>query len=496
MTDRPEPAGTPSPEDGVPPSPARQYAAIAGGAILFVVLLILPPPAEMPAPAWRVAACAALMAVWWLTEAVPVAATALVPLVLFPVLGVASVEDTAAPYANPLIFLFMGGFMIAMAMQRWSLHRRIALGVLRLAGSAPARLVGGFMIATAFLSMWVSNTATTVMMVPIALSVIGLIGDGGKEGAPPPKFAIALLLSIAYAASIGGMATLIGTPPNALLAAFLAEQHGYRIGFAQWMLLGVPLALVLLYLAWLLLTGWLFPCGDEPIGGAADAIDSEIAALGPVSTAEKRVAAVFALVALSWIGRPLLDGLAPGLSDAGIAVAGAMAMFVIPAGTGDGRLLLNWDWAKRLPWGVLILFGGGLTLAAGINDSGLAAWIGAAMKGFAVWPLLLVVAALTAVVIFLTELTSNTATAATFLPLTAALATAVGVSVPYLAVPAALAASCAFMMPVATPPNAIVFGSGLLTVGQMARAGIWLNVIATAVITLATWTLVRFVFLP
>jgi sodium-dependent dicarboxylate transporter 2/3/5 len=479
-----------------PPGPSRRKgAAILGGIALFAATLALPPSDGMTLAAWRVAACAGLMAVWWLTEAVPVAATALVPLVLFPAFGVASIGKAAAPYANPLIFLFMGGFMIALAMQCWALHGRIALGVLRVAGSGPDRLVGGFMAATAFLSMWVSNTSTTVMMVPIALSVVALIGDGAAEShRPPARFTVALLLAIAYAASIGGMATLIGTPPNALMAGFLAQRHGIQIGFAQWMMLGLPLALVLLGLAWLLLTRVLFRSARDEIAGAETAIRDGLAALGPVTVPEMRVAALFTLVAAAWICRPLLGAAIPGLSDAGIAVAGALALFLIPAGTGDGRFLLNWDWAKRLPWGVLILFGGGLTLAAAINDSGLAAWVGAAMEGLCAWPLLLVVAALTALIVFLTELTSNTATAATFLPLAAALAAAVGAPVTLLVVPAALAASCAFMMPVATPPNAIVFGSGLLTVGQMARAGIWLNVMATVVITAAAWVLAPLVF--
>ena len=491
------------PADGkTPPRRAarRPYArliGLIGGLLVFSVMIALPPPVDMPSEAWRVAGCAALMAIWWLSEAIPVAATALLPLALFPLLGIAAIEKTATPYANPLIFLFMGGFMIALAMQRWDLHRRIALTILKAAGTAPDRLIGGFMAATALLSMWVSNTATTVMMLPIAISVIAMVSreaSASKARQKTDRFSIALLLGIAYAASIGGVATLIGTPPNALLAAFLAERHGIAIGFARWMLIGLPLALAGLTAAWFLLTKLLYKTDDDPVAGAGEAIDREYAALGRLSAPEKRVAIIFILVAAAWILRPTISAGIPNLSDAGIAIAGALAMFVIPAGMRDGRSLLDWERTKTLPWGVLLLFGGGLSLAAAINESGLAGWIGAAMHGFTTWPVLLVILAVTAVVIFLTELTSNTATAATFLPLAAALAVTVAVPVPYLAVPAALAASCAFMMPVATPPNAIVFGSGMLTVGQMARAGIWLNLVSTVLITGAVYFLLRFVF--
>jgi sodium-dependent dicarboxylate transporter 2/3/5 len=481
--------------DPYPEGYRRQIIGIVLGIAVFAAMLTVAAPAGMPPAAWKVAACTTLMAIWWLTEALPVAATALVPMVLFPPLGIATIAKTTAPYAHPLIFLFMGGFMIALAMQRWNLHKRIALGVLRVSGSTPERLVGGFMGATAFLSMWVSNTATTVMMVPIALSVVALIGDEGPaEGKVPSRFTVALLLAIAYAASIGGMATLIGTPPNALMAGFLAQHHGIQVGFAQWMIIGLPLSILMLVAAWLLLTRVLFRSARDQIAGAEAHIAEGLAALGPITAPERRVAVVFVLVAAAWIFRPLLAKVLPGLSDTGIAICAAVLLFVIPAGTRDGRFLLNWDWARRLPWGVLILFGGGLTLAAAISQSGLAGWIGEAMKGLDALPLLLIAGALTALVVFLTELTSNTATAATFLPLAAALAAAVGAPPAMLVVPAALAASCAFMMPVATPPNAIVFGSGMITVGEMARAGIWLNIVATVVITAAVWVLVPVVF--
>ncbi len=481
-----------------PRRPVPRGIGFAAGAALFAATLILPAPEGLSVTGWRVAGVAALMALWWVSEALPLAATALVPIVALPLLGAATLKAAAAPYANPLIFLFMGGFMIALALERWELHRRIALNMLRLFGARPPMLVLGFMAATAALSMWVSNTATAVMMLPIALSVIALLHGEGVAGLPPEEdrnFAVALLLGVAYGASIGGLGTLIGTPPNALLAALMAETYGVQIGFGQWMLVGVPLVLVMLPCAWLVLTRLAFPLGRRAIPGAAEVIGARRAALGHMGGAEKRVAAVFAATAALWVTRPAIAEAWPGLplADPIIAMAGALALFVIPAGGGRGVALLDWDWAKRLPWGVLILFGGGLSLASAIAESGLAGWIGEAMSGAAGWPAVALVAFAALVVVFLTEITSNTATAAVFLPLAAALAAAAGLDPFLLAAPVALAASCAFMMPVATPPNAIVFASGHLRVPDMARAGLALNLLAVALITLAAHTLVLWV---
>jgi sodium-dependent dicarboxylate transporter 2/3/5 len=459
-------------------------------------MLVLPPPAGLESEAWRVAAMAALMAVWWMTEAIPVAATALLPIALFPLLRVSGVTEAAAPYGNPLIFLFLGGFVIARAVERWNLHRRIALAVLAAVGTRPDRLIGGFMLATAGLSMWVSNTATTVMMLPIGLSVIGLLHrDIGrtKSGTGEDRFALALLLGIAYSASIGGLATLIGTPPNALLAGFMEQTYGVTVGFFQWMLVGVPVSAVMLGTAWLLLTRVLFRHSSPEIEGAETLIAGEITKLGPMRREEKRVVAVFACVALLWVFRPLFAHWLP-LTDPGIAILGALTMFLVPADLGRGVFLLDWDHAKGLPWGVLLLFGGGLSLARAIDGSGLAAWIGDLLTACAGWPAVAIVLLITALVVFLTELTSNTATAAVFLPVVASLGVCIGHNPLLFAVPAALAASCAFMMPVATPPNAIVFGSGMVTVPKMARAGILLNLAAILVIVLATYSLVLLVF--
>jgi sodium-dependent dicarboxylate transporter 2/3/5 len=458
------------------------------------VLLLVDPPSGMTVPAWRTAAVGIFMACWWITEAIPIPATALTPLLIFPLLGILPIGPTATPYANPIIFLFLGGFVIALAMERHGLHRRIALRVVRTMGIKPPVLVLGFMVATAFLSMWVSNTATVVMMLPIGLSVVRLVRPDNGDGPMELNFAIALMLGIAYAASIGGLATLIGTPPNALLAAFMRETYGVEVGFAQWMLVGLPLVIVALPLSWLLLTKLVYPIRIREIPGGRETIEREYAQLGPVTRAERSVAVIFVVTALLWVTRPLLGAYLPGLSDTSIAIAAALATFVVPVDLRRGEFLMDWTTAERLPWGVLLLFGGGLALAGAITATGLSEWIGAALAAFQSWPLLLTILLLTTVVIFLTELTSNTATAAAFLPLVASLALGVGENPLVLLVPAALAASCAFMLPVATPPNAIVYGSGHVTVPQMARAGIWLNVLFTTLIAVVVYTLVLIAF--
>src|SRR5690606_35715464 len=426
----------------------RRRIGLAIGAGLFVLMLALPPPEGLELAPWRVAAVAVLMASLWLTEAVPISVTALLPLVLFPLLGVAPLGAVSAPYADPLVFLFLGGFLIGLAIERWNLHRRIALNVLVRVGAREDLQVGGFMLATAVLSMWVSNTATALMMLPVALSVV----PRGPDGAVPPgkdRFAVALLLSVAYGASIGGLATLVGTPPNAFLRGYMDQSFGIEIGFAEWMLIGVPVSAVMLAGAWWLVTGPLFRLGREEVPGARDAIRRSLAELGAASPAEKRVAAVFMLTAGLWITRPLIDDLVPGLSDTTIAVAGALLLFLIPSGV-EPRFLLTWEEAERLPWGVLLLFGGGLSLAGAVSDTGLAAWMGAELGALAGLPVFLLVLTVAVLVIFLTELTSNLGTTATFLPVVTALAVGLGQPPLLLAVPAVIAASCAFMLPVGT----------------------------------------------
>ncbi len=476
---------------------ARGRVGLALGPLAFLALLLVPAPAGLSPEAWRTAALAALMAVWWLTEAIPLPATALLPLILLPLLGVGGATEAAAPYANPIIFLFLGGFLIALGMQRWGLHRRIALTILRRAGTRPASLVAGFMAATAFLSMWVSNTATAMMMLPIGVSVLGMVaGDKGSGTAIRARrhLETALLLGIAYAASIGGLGTLIGTPPNAFLAAFMLEAYEVEVGFARWLLFGLPVVVVVLPLTFWLLTRVAFPLGREAIPGGRGAIERELARLGPLRGPERAVAVVFAAVAVLWVVRPLLERWVPGLTDPGIAMAGGLALFLIPRDLRAGEFVMSWAWAERLPWGILLLFGGGLSLAAAIDRTGLNLWIGEAASGLAEWPLPLFLALVAAFIIFLTELTSNTATAAAFLPILGAVAVRAGWDPLVLAAPAALAASCAFMLPVATPPNAIVYGSGRLEMADMARAGLWLNLLMIVVVTLAGALLLPLVF--
>ena len=475
----------------------RQWVGLFAGPAALVVMLALPAPEGMETAAWRTAAVGVLMAVWWVTEALPIAATALLPLVLFPLLGARPIDEAAAPYANPLIFLFMGGFMLALAMERWGLHRRIALGIIRAIGTRPRSIIAGFMVASAFLSMWVSNTATAMMMLPIGLSVVALVRgeEGGTSeveqtsGQEFGNFAVVLMLAIAYACSVGGMGTLVGTPTNAFLVGFLDETYDLEIAFAHWLLLGVALLALALPVIFVVLTRFVYPIRLERLPGGADYIRSQWRALGSMNRGEWLVGVVFGAVAVLWVTRPLLDSYVPGLSDAGIAMTGAVALFALPVDLRRGVFVLDWEWARRLPWGVLILFGGGLSLAAAISDTGLAAWIGGRMDLLASWPPLLIVVAVVAVIIFLTELTSNTATAAAFIPILASVAVGIGQDPLLLAVPATLAASCAFMLPVATPPNAIVYGSSFVTVPQMARAGIVLNALFVLLVTLMAYLL-------
>jgi sodium-dependent dicarboxylate transporter 2/3/5 len=451
----------------------------------------LPPPEGMSAAAWSALGLMLLMAVWWATEAIPIPATAMLPVILVPALGLGNLREAAAPYADPVIFLFLGGFMLGIAMQRWRLHERIALITLLAVGTVPRRQVAGFMAATAFLSMWVSNTATTIMMLPIGISVIAMIRD--TDETEVKRFATALLLAIAYAASIGGIATLIGTPPNALLAGYLSSTHGIQVGFAQWMLMGVPVSAAMLVIAWLWLTRGGFNIDAGSIGAAS--LRQRLAALGVMSRGEKLVAAVFSATALCWITQPLLERtVAPWISDTTIAITAAVAMFLIPVEWKKREFVMDWSATRDIPWGVLLLFGGGLSLAAVISRSGLADWLAQSLNVFGALPVILMVAVVVLVIIFLTEVTSNTATAAAFLPLLGALAVSQGVSPLLFAVPAVIAASCAFMMPVATPPNAIVFATGHLRIQSMIRAGFALNLAGIVVVTGVSYLLLGWVF--
>jgi sodium-dependent dicarboxylate transporter 2/3/5 len=472
------------------------------GPILFLAVLMAPVPAGLPGAAWSVVAIALLMACWWSTEAIPVPATSLLPLVLLPLLGAASSSEASLPYAKPVIFLLLGGFLAAMAMQKWNLHRRIALNILARVGDHPASLIAGFMAASALLSMWISNTATTLMIVPIAITVAQTILQERAEG---HRFTIALLIGCAWSASIGGLGTYIGTPPNLFVKAFIQQTTGREILFIEWMMFAVPVVAAMVPLAWFVLTKICFPFDARLARGGAEVVQQELAAMGPITTPEKRVAVVMSAMALLWSFRQVLvdtvwlTDLLPfvaRMSDMHIAVGAGLAMFLIPAGggTGKGTALLTWESAVTLPWGVILLFGGGLSLAAAIQATGLAVWLGENMSGLATAHLFVITLAIVALVIFLTELTSNTATTAALVPVLGALATTANIDPVMLAAPTAMAASCAFMLPVATGPNAVVFSTGHIHVPQMMRAGLWLNVIGTFVVAGICYSLLPLVF--
>lgn len=467
-------------------------AGLIGGILIFVIFLFLPVPEGLSDAAWKTAAVTILMGIWWITEAIPISATALLPIVLFPVLGVFGIKDATTPYANPLIFLFMGGFVIALAMEKWNLHKRIAITIVNFVGIKPSSIIIGFIIASAFLSMWVSNTATAIMMLPIAMSILELLDKNDKSA--KINFEIVLVLTIAYACNIGGMGTLIGTPPNALLAGFVLENYNLEISFLDWMMVGVPLMLVSLPLMYFILTKLVYPVKIKELPGGKELIQSQMEKLGNISNQEKKVAVVFVSAALLWMFRPLLSSVIPGLSDAGIAIGAAVAFFMIPANSEENRFLLKWSDTKRLPWGVLILFGGGLSMASAISSTGLATWIGSGIGSLNTWPIILIILIVIALIVFLTEMTSNTASTAAFLPILASVAIGLGENPFLLAIPTVLGASCAFMLPVATPPNAIVYGSGKITIPEMSKAGLWLNFMFILLLTLASLTLVSWVF--
>jgi sodium-dependent dicarboxylate transporter 2/3/5 len=510
MNDQLDKQGLGETEEGQRTSGKMTWALRALGLCLaLLVWILLGAAGDLSGDARAVAAVATLMAVWWMTEAVPLPATSLLPIVLLPALTATTVSEATAPYASSLVFLFIGGFLIAIAMEKWDLHRRIALLVLDRVGVSPKRIVLGMMIATGFLSMWVSNTATTLMMLPIGLSVLALVVErsaGEQTGAEMQEslkegtisdvvddpnvrmFGICLVLAIAWSASMGGLGTLLGSPPNAIVAGYAADELGRPIGFLQWMMLGLPLAAIFIVLGWLLMVNVLYRFKLDAIPGGREMIRGQIDELGPMSQAEKMVAAVFVGAAFLWIVPGLLAnipglGFLDGLNDTAIAISAGLMLFLLP-GRGRGEMVLTWsDAEKGLPWGVLLLFGGGLSLASGVASSGLDDWFGAQVTGLGSLPTILLIGSVVLIVLFLTEITSNTATAATFIPVLGGVALGIGAEPLMLLIPAAFAATCAFMLPVGTPPNAIVFGTGKVTIGQMIRGGVVLNVLGVLLIT-------------
>ena len=487
-------------------SRSTAYKLLAGPLLAVLVYFILPETylnsigtqVALPEDARMVAAIATLMAVWWMTEATSVYATALLPLALFPLTGVADIKMTATSYGNPIVYLFLGGFILALALERWGLHKRLALNVLAMVGANPRAIIGVFMAVSAVLSMWVTNTATTIMLLPVAVSVIAMMPDDDlADGSANSPFALCLLLGIAYAASIGGMGTIIGTAPNVFVVSFLSEHLNREIGFLEWMRFAVPIVIIFVPITWFVLTYLIYPVDKKEVAGAAKLLKSEQEKLQPLQRGEVLTLLIFLLTAAAWVSRPLLNQLEfaghqplAGLTDSGIAIIAAISLFICPVNLRQGEFLMDWQTAAKLPWGLLILFGGGLALAARLSDSGFSEYLGNLSGSFTGLPDWVIVLLLISIVVFLTELTSNTATTATFIPVF--LAVAIGLQLPplMLILPATLAASCAFMLPVATPPNAIIFGSGYLSISQMSRAGFWLNLVAIVLITLATWAII------
>jgi sodium-dependent dicarboxylate transporter 2/3/5 len=507
------------PPERASPGTGRIWLLRAAGVAAALMVYLLLGNSELGRDARVVAAVATLMAIWWMTEAIPLSVTSLLPIILFPLLTQSSVAQATAPYANPIVFLFLGGFLIAIAMQKVNLHRRIALLTLRAVGTHPRQIILGMMISTAFLSMWVSNTATTLMMLPIALSVLTLVAENSNRtsgvAAPDVRaglaaghrvsdlihdknirtFGVGLVLAIAWSASIGGLGTLLGSPPNAIVAGYISKELDKQVGFAQWMMLGLPIVVVFIGLAWLLITRVLFRFQLDEVPGGKQMIEEEIAELGPLSRGEKSVRLVFMLAAFCWIVPSLLSTLGdlgstmPWLrlfNDTVVALSAGLLLFLLP-GEQPGRAVLDWkDAEEGLPWGVLLLFGGGLSLAAAVASSGLDEWFGQQVTGLGVLPVVALIATVTLIILFLTEITSNTATAATFIPILGGVAVGIGIDPMALLIPAALAATCAFMLPVGTPPNAIVFGTGAVSIGEMARGGLVLNLVGVVLITFFT----------
>lgn len=442
---------------------------LVAGPLAFLIIKFIPIEG-LSTEGQAVLACTCWVAIWWISEALELSITSLVPIVILPLSGGLTIDQTTTSYGNPFIFLFMGGFIVGMAIEKWDLHKRIAYNIIGIVGTGEKRMILGFMVATAFLSMWLSNTATAIMMLPIGMSVMKHLGER-------QPFSKNLMLGIAYAASIGGLATLIGTPPNLILAGVVREAFQIEISFLQWMLFGLPFASVLLMVTYFFLTRYRI---THPV----NLEDLKMDVLGRMSIQEKRVGVVFSLVAFFWVTRSFLwNSLLPGLDDTIIAIAGALLMFIIPAGEGKGALM-DWKSAKKLPWDVLLIFGAGLAIAKGFSQTDLATWMASQFMAIdflhAMWISLIVIAGIN----FLTEVTSNTATASMALPLLITLAASLNMPPMPLLIGAAVAASCAFMLPVATPPNAIVFSSGKVKIGDMVRTGFWLNIASIILIFL------------
>ena len=472
-----------------------QKIAFILGPVGLVLILIFSQSSNNP-ELYKMLGIAFWMMLWWITEVVPIYVTALLPMVLFPSLGLFSTKETFAPYANPIIFLFMGGFIIALAMEKRKLHIRIALNLIKITGTKPTGIILGFSIATAFLSMWISNTATTVMMLPIAMSVLNLLSqkDNTKEY---KKFGLALMLSIAYSANIGGTMTLIGTPPNVVFAGFMLDRYNIEVGFGEWMMIGVPFGILMLGISFLVLTKGMVKIRLPKIEGAEELISSELSALGNMQKAEKMVLFVFVLTASLWMFKSQVNSVVYGasiLSNTSIAMLGGLLMFCLPVSIANGEFLLNWKAMKDLPWGILLLFGGGLSLAAGLESVGAIDLVGTFISenlSISIWVLVIGLATLS---LFATEIMSNVALVTVLLPVVMGISDQMGISPFEFAIPVTLAASCAFMMPISTPPNAVVYSSGQIKVKQMMRVGFVINIATILVLSSVVYWLVIQIF--
>lgn len=467
------------------------------GPLLFVMVILLPAPKGVSLEAWKVIALAVLMLVWWISEAVPMAVTALLPMLFLPLMKVAPLKEATVPYSNPVVFLFMGGFMIALAMEKWNLHRRIAMGIVRRTGVNADGIILGFMLATAFVSMWISNTATAVMMLPIASSVTQLLIT--DSDAQPEKgmryFSLSMMLGIAYSASIGGMATLIGTPPNVVFKGYMLSVFDYEVSFAKWMLVCLPFALLLLLCMFFLITKILYPNNLGRFEHALNLIKTESEKLGPMRSGERTTLIIFITAALLWIGQSPINGLFPGLglSDELIALVAGISLFIIPADGLIGKPVLEWGDTEKLPWGILLLFGGGLSVAVALENTGVIKLIGQQFEGIQNADFLIIIG-LSVVTVYLSEIMSNVALVTVMLPVVGAVAVGAGISPVLMCLPVTLAASCGFMLPMSTPPNAIVFASGQLTISQMVKAGFWLNIISIVFIALICYYIMPLIF--
>ncbi len=468
------------------------------GPLGFLIILLIPSMPGFSPEGQKVIAVAFWMIQWWISEAVPLPVTALVSIICFPLLNILTIQETTNSFGNPIIFLFMGGFMLALALEKWNLHRRISLNIIRLTGTNANGIVLGFMLATASLSMWISNTATTVMMLPIAQSVIALLAlEEIQESQGFKNFALTLMLGVAYAANIGGIATLIGTPPNSVLATLFFDRYQYEISFGQWIAMGFPFSLLLLLLTYIILTRGVYPNRLGKLEGSQDVIEQELNKLGAWSPGEKRTLWVFCLTAFLWIFRTSINQVLPAevrLNDTIIAMAASVSLFVMPVPGAKSDTILEWEDTRNLPWGILLLFGGGIALAGAMNKSGIIDLVAHQVSGGGAVSIFFILAGLTFLSLMMTEVMSNVALVSVLIPVIMGIGEALNQNPLWLAIPVTMASSCAFMLPMSTPPNAIVFASGYIKVFQMVRVGVFLNILAVILIVFTVWYFVPYVF--